>query len=145
DSGYFNFGYWDGTVATQAEASANLVARLLDRIPRREGRILDVACGLGASTRQLMQSYPAKMITAINVSAAQIVEARKRAPGCTSHGRDAPRLDFPDASFDAVICVEAAFHFNTREAFLREAHRVLRPGGELVMSDILFRPFVSPA
>ena len=39
---------------------------------------------------------------------------------------DATELDFRDNSFDSIICVEAAFHFDTREKFVREAYRVLK-------------------
>jgi MPBQ/MSBQ methyltransferase len=143
NSGFFNFGYWDAQTKSQREASEALVDQLLDKIPHKGGRILDVACGLGASTRRLMRSYTPDMITGVNFSEAQIAEARKRVPGCTFHYMNATQLDFPDAQFDAVICVEAAFHFNTRGAFLREALRVLVPGGTLVLSDILVRGFVA--
>jgi MPBQ/MSBQ methyltransferase len=143
DSGFLNWGYWDPQPKSQREASEALVDKLLDKIPQKGGRILDVACGLGASTQRLMRSYAPEMITGVNFSEAQIAEARKRAAGCTFHCMDATRLDFPDAQFDAVICVEAAFHFDTRDAFLREALRVLKPGAWLVLSDVLFRGSVA--
>jgi SAM-dependent methyltransferase len=139
DSGFYNFGYWGGHASSQREASEALVDQLVARIVGKHGRILDVACGLGASTKRLMLSYPSGMITAINLSETQLAEARKRAPGCDFRQMDAVRLDFPDAHFDAVICVEAAFHFETRERFLGEAMRVLKPAGSLVLSDIIFR------
>jgi MPBQ/MSBQ methyltransferase len=144
DSGFYNFGYWDTQAKSQREASEALVDQLVDRIPNKGGRILDVACGPGGSTRRLMRSYAPDMITAVNISAAQVAEARKRAPGCTIHRMDATRLDFPEAQFDAVICVEAAFHFDTRDIFLREALRILKPGGSIVLSDMLFREFLRP-
>jgi len=144
DSGFYNFGYWKDEAKSQREACEALVDHLVDKIPSKSGRILDVACGPGGTTKRLLCSYADDMITGINVSQAQIAEARKRAPGCTFHLMDATRLDFPDAQFDAVICVEAAFHFNTRDTFLREALRVLKPGGSLVLSDMLFRKFFRP-
>ena len=144
DSGFYNFGYWDAHPTSQREASEALVDELVDRIRDKGGRILDVACGPGATTKRLMRTYAPAMITGINVSEAQLAEARKRAPGCTFQRMDATRLDFPAEQFDAVICVEAAFHFDTRDAFVREALRVLKPGGSLVLTDMLFREFTRP-
>ena len=119
DSGFYNFGYWDGRAATQREASEALIDELTGRIEKKGGRILDVACGPGATTRHLMQSYAPADITAINISEAQLAAASKRAPGCTFLRMDATRLAFPDEHFDAVMCVEAAFHFNTRGTFFK--------------------------
>ena len=139
DSGYCNFGYWDTPDLTQRQACAALVDRLLARIPDHSGRILDVACGVGATTRRLLERYPAEMVTGINISEKQLALARERAPECTFLLMDATKLAFPDAHFNSVICIEGAHHFNTREAFLREAHRVLQPGGTLVTADMLMR------
>lgn len=140
NSGYFNFGYWGTGAKSQREASEALVDQLVARIANKGDRILDVACGLGASTKRLTQTYPPDMITGINISNAQIADARARAPGCTFEVMSATEMIFPENHFDAVICVESAFHFDTRDKFLKEAHRVLKPRGSLVLSDILFRP-----
>jgi MPBQ/MSBQ methyltransferase len=144
DSGFYNFGYWNTRAKSQREASEALVDQLLEKIPHRSGRILDVACGPGASTKRLTRSYPSDQITAINISESQLAAARKRAPGCAFLLMDATQLGFPEAQFDAVMCVEAAFHFDTRDTFLREAWRVLKPGGSLVLTDMLFRGFLRP-
>lgn len=136
-SGYFNFGYWAAGAKSQREASEALVDQMVAR-SNRTGRILDVACGLGGSTRRLTQTYAPEMITGINISEAQIADARALAPGCTFEVMDATELDFPDDQFDAVICIEGACHFDTRDEFLQEAHRVLKPGGSLALADMLF-------
>jgi len=138
DSGYFNFGYWGAGAKSQREASEALVDQMVARIAAKTGRILDVACGLGGSTKRLAQTYAPGMITGINISDAQIADARALAPGCTFQVMNATELDFPDNHFDAVICIEGACHFDTRDKFLKEAHRVLKPGGSLAMADMLF-------
>lgn len=93
---------------------------------------------MGASTRLLIEFYPAQDIWAINISQQQIDSTLKNAPGCNALVMDAVDLAFDDGFFDNLICVEAALHFETRRKFLEEALRVLKPGGHLVMSDMLF-------
>jgi MPBQ/MSBQ methyltransferase len=142
NSGFYNLGYWGGGARSQREASEQLVDQLVARINDKSGRMLDVACGLGASTQRMALTFAPNLITGINISETQIADARIRAPDCTFHVMNATELDFPDNHFDAVICVESAYHFDSRDKFLEEALRVLKPGGSLVMSDILFRtPF----
>lgn len=136
-SDFVNYGYWDETTHDARQAAERMVDKLLDWIPVKSGTILDVACGKGATTRHLLKHFPASAVTGINVSDRQLQTCRQNAPGCRFLNLDAADLKFPDASFENLICVEAAFHFDTRERFLAEALRVLKPGGRLVLSDML--------
>jgi SAM-dependent methyltransferase len=145
-SGYANFGYWDANIADPAAAGDRLVEKLLEFLPERRGKILDVACGHGASTKYLSRFFKARNITGIGIVPAQIESARQRAPKCRFTVMDATTLDFRADRFDVVICVEAAFHFQTRARFFAEAFRVLKPGGYLLLSDLLmaFRAPLAP-
>ncbi|MEX2631032.1 MAG: class I SAM-dependent methyltransferase [Tistlia sp.] len=135
---YRNIGYWDASTKTQHQASERLQDALLALLPEKTGRILDVACGLGASTRRLLDHYRPEDVWAINISEKQIETTRANAPGCNAQVMNAVEMSFRDGFFDAVLCIEAAFHFETRRRFLEEAYRVLAPGGHLVLSDVLF-------
>lgn len=138
ETDYKNLGYWNDETETLQQASERLQDRLLDFIPEKTGRILDVACGMGASTRRLLAHYPADSVWAINISERQIQSTRENAPGCHADVMNAVEMTFEDGFFDNIMCIEAAFHFDTRRKFLEDAHRILKEGGRLVMSDVLF-------
>lgn len=136
-SDFRNMGFWDDGTRSQKHASGRLLERLLEFLPEKNGTILDVGCGKGATTAYLLKYWQAEAVTGIDVAANLLEIAGQRAPGCTFRCMDATKGDFKDASFDNVICVEGGPHFESREAFLREAFRVLRDGGWLLMSDLL--------
>ena len=138
DSDFRNLGYWTAETTSLHQAGEQLQDELLARIPVKQGRILDVACGMGASTRRLLSHYPADQVWAINISEKQIESTREKAPGCHAQVMNAVDLRFDDSFFSALLCIEAACHFETRRDFFAEAYRVLQPGGHLVLSDVLF-------
>lgn len=101
-------------------------------------QVLDVACGRGQSSYVLKCLNPRSEIVGIDLTERHIDAARTlfgQEDGLTYQTGNAMSLDFPDESFDRVMCLEAAFHFCDRSQFLSEAFRVLRPGGRLVVVD----------
>jgi len=142
ESGFFNFGYWLEGTQNQKEACQNLTEKLLGFSDKKEGVILDVACGLGGTTRHLLKYYDPSSVVGIDVSRKQLETSRANAPGCSFILMDAAQLGFQDGQFDKLICIQSAFYFDTRVSFLHEAHRVLNLGGRLLLTDILFSRLV---
>jgi len=151
-SDFFNLGDWSehpaGPPRGLGEAARRLVARhLAVDAPQSAAAarvVLDVGCGLGPATRMMARHYPAALVLGINISAVQLAHAARTSPSTAPStarfaAMDAARLAIAAGSVDRIHAIEAAFHFNTRLDFLCEAHRVLRPGGKLALSDILYR------
>lgn len=141
-SDFYNFGLWLEDTRDQRQACENLMEKLLSFIAEKKGTVLDVACGMGATTRHLLRYWEPLETVGIDISVKQLKTGAAKAPGCTFMAMDAMKLGFRDSVFDNVICVEAAFHFQ-RQPFFREVHRVLQAGGHLVLSDILVAPWAA--
>jgi cyclopropane fatty-acyl-phospholipid synthase-like methyltransferase len=137
DSGYFNVGYWIDGVRDLVAACDRIADEVASHVPRDATVILDVGCGLGAGTRRVVDRFPRARVAGVNISPWQLTQARKRGVRSTI-AADATQLAIGTATVDAVLAIESAEHFDTREDFFREAHRVLRPGGVIALSDMLF-------
>lgn len=135
-SGYFNVGYWTAGTTDLVAACDRMVDEIAAAIAPDSRVVLDVGCGLGAVTRRLAGRFPNARVVGANISAWQLKQTRGR--GVAAVASDAARLGFASNSAEAVVALESALHFDTRDAFFAEAFRVLRPGGVLSVADMLF-------
>jgi SAM-dependent methyltransferase len=95
--------------------------RLRAVLPHLRGRLLDI----GAGTNQLVARHGDGVGVDVHdwEGGALVVE-------------DSSHLPFPDRSFDSIACIAALNHIPNREATLREARRLIRPGGRFVATMI---------
>lgn len=110
--------------------AADLARRVAAAAP---ASVLELAAGTGVLTRALAEVTGAA-VTATDLAPPMVEEGARRAPGATWRQADALSLPFDDDGFDAVACQFGVMFFPDRRAALAEAHRVVRPGGRLVLS-----------
>jgi ubiquinone/menaquinone biosynthesis C-methylase UbiE len=113
---------------------------LLDRVPFQPGwRYLDVGCGVGAADIALAARTDLD-VTGIDFDPEQIAAASPPPARPNLHFlvMDATKLDFPDAAFEVVTARYATHHMPGWERAFAEMIRVLRPGGYLIYSDLMF-------
>ena len=100
-----------------------------DRVPLPGRRILDVGCGVGQYVRRLRE-LPAESY-GIDIEAERVSEGAGLTPGLMLASAEA--LPFGDATFDVILLNEVIEHVGDERGTLREAARVLRPGGHCVI------------
>jgi len=129
--------------APEYDANVGAGIRVLSRQLLRDLRIpedpvaLDVACGTGISTLELVEACGGRgRFVGIDISEGMLGVARGSAAergleNVDFRRGDAEALDFPDDAFDVVICNMSLQFFQDKARALREMHKVLKPGGRL--------------
>lgn len=116
---------------------ASRLARIAD--PRPGQRILDVACGTGIVARTVAQVVGTRgTVVGLDLDPDMIgtgrAAAERESVAIEWRTGRAEQLPFADGGFDTVICQFGLMFFADRRAALTEMHRVLRPGGRVVVS-----------
>jgi len=110
--------------------SVGLAAPMADLAAVRAGqRVLDVGCGPGALTRELVARVGPDAVAAVDPSASFVAAARRRNPGVDVRAAAAEDLPFADGEFDAALAQLVVHFMRDPVAGLREMARVTRPGG----------------
>jgi cyclopropane fatty-acyl-phospholipid synthase-like methyltransferase len=134
-------GFWDETTRTLTDAlkRENEILAEYAEIKAHE-KVLDAGCGVGGSSIFLAQNYGCE-VTGITLSAHQVDKARESArkhgvdDRVTFETMDFCRTNLPESSFDVIWGIESICHAPDKSDFVKEAYRLLRSGGRLIIAD----------
>lgn len=138
-----NYGYAPLDAATtNADLSdvpygLQLYARVAGAASLEGKDVLEVGCGRGGGTAFVQERFRPRSMVGLDL-ATRAIDACRAAyarPGLRFVAGDAENLPFDDASFDVVLNVESSHCYADMQRFLGEVHRVLRPGGLLLIAD----------
>jgi tocopherol O-methyltransferase len=128
---HVHHGYWRTgreTPDEAVEALSDLVGEQLGAAAG--GRLVDIGCGYGGTARRFAER--GATVTGLSLSQEQIAHAPP-APGVELRCQDWLVNSLPSESFDGAYAIESSEHMADKPQFFREARRVLRPDGRLVV------------
>lgn len=137
-----HYGVFDAGDEPLSVATGALTERMVAAADLSAGlRVLDVGCGSGAPARSIAGRFGAEVV-GITTSAVGVATARERTAeadvaGVTFEQRDGTDNGFDDASFDRTWVMESSHLMRDKDALVAECARVLRPGGRLVLCDLI--------
>ena len=137
-----HFGYYDekATNHHRSVIRANEVLAEMGNI-QNCARIIDAGCGLGHSTLWLAEHFDAR-VTGITIVPKQVETMKKFIEKNKINNVDFTEasyfnMPFEDNSVDVVWAIEAVCHAKDKSQFYKEAYRVLKPGGKLLIGENL--------
>ncbi len=136
-----HYGYWDEDTKNHSESLLHMNRAVAAKVPFKPGdKVLDAGCGVGGSSIWLAQNFDVE-VTGITLTASQIPKAeayaRKKgvADKVTFKEADYTQTPFADETFDVVWGLESICYAVNKADFVREAYRVLKKGGHIVVAD----------
>jgi len=108
------------------------------------GTVLDIGCGSGYLTARIADANPRGQTVGMDKDRGSIAVARRRDTSARFEVADAHDLPFEDSSQDCVIFGDVLEHFEDPVPLLREAARVIRPDGRVIVSVPAFRSLMGP-
>ncbi|MFM7022272.1 MAG: SAM-dependent methyltransferase [Flavobacteriales bacterium] len=136
-----HYGIWDKDTKSFADSLKNTNRVLMENARIEDGdRVLDAGCGVGGAIF-FMLSQKKIQATGITLSEKQIRYARSKAlefkveQQARFEQMSYTQTTFPDESFDVIWACESICHCTAKEDFMKEAYRLLKKGGRLILCD----------
>ncbi len=140
-----NYGYWDAKAKNRNESLYRLYDRINEELQVKESdHILDAGCGFGEASFWFARNTGAH-VTGITLPSSQVTGATELAKKYNLDSQvdfkqmDYTQTTFPDNTFDHVYAIETICHLYDKTPFYKEALRILKPGGKLVVYEYVIK------